>query len=88
MANEKNVTQKAEEAMKKQWSVNEIMGTLTEGQRLLLSYYMHISMQKGRIIGRMEKENKTAKDMSEVLHVDADIIQKALDEDPLEVIAK
>lgn len=49
---------------------------------------MHIAMQKGRVMGRMEMDGKTAADIGKVLHVEADVIQKALDEDPFDVIAK
>lgn len=77
-----------EKSNAKQWSVQEIMGTLNEQQQMLLSYMMHIAMQKGRVMGRMEMDGKTAADIGEVLHVEADVIQKALDEDPFDVIAK
>lgn len=72
----------------KRWSIQEIMGTLNEQQQMLLGYMMHIAMQKGRVMGRMEMDGKTAADIGEVLHVEADVIQKALDEDPFDVIAK
>lgn len=72
----------------KKWSIQEIMGTLNEQQQMLLGYMMHIAMQKGRVMGRMEMDGKTAADIGEVLHVEADVIQKALDEDPFDVIAK
>lgn len=72
----------------KQWSIQEIMGTLNEQQQMLLGYMMHIAMQKGRVMGRMEMDGKTAADIGAVLHVEADVIQKALDEDPFDVIAK
>lgn len=77
-----------EKSNAKQRSVQEIMGTLDEQQQMLLSYMMHIAMQKGRVMGRMEMDGKTAADIGEVLHVEADVIQKALDEDPFDVIAK
>jgi hypothetical protein len=77
-----------EKSNAKQWSVQEIMGTLDEQQQMLLGYMMHIAMQKGRVMGRMEMDGKIAADIGEVLHVEADVIQKALDEDPFDVIAK
>jgi len=75
-------------ANEKQWSIQELMGTLNKDQTLMLSYMMHICTQKGRIIGRMEKDGKNAKDMNDVLHVGEENIQAILDEDPYEVIAK
>ena len=83
----KNETQKAEEKMRKEWSVQEIMGTLSKEQQMLLSYFMHISIQKGRVMGRMEMDGKTAEEIANAVNAPVDAIQKALEEDPFEVIA-
>ena len=83
----KNETQKAEEKMRKEWSVQEIMGTLSKEQQMLLSYFMHISIQKGRVIGRMEMDGKTAEEIANAVKAPLDAVQKALDEDPFDVIA-
>ena len=84
----KNQTKEAEEKMRKEWSVQEIMGTLTKEQQMLLSYFMHISIQKGRVMGRMEMDGKSAEDIAKAVNAPIDAIQKALEEDPFEVIAK
>lgn len=83
-----NETKKAEEKMKKEWSVQEIMGTLSKEQQMLLSYFMHISIQKGRVMGRMEMDGKTPKEMGDILNVPEEQVKMVLDEDPFEVIAK
>ena len=84
----KNETQKAEEQMKKEWSIQDIMGTLDKEQTMLLSYFIHISIQKGRVIGRMEMDGKTPKQIGDILNVPEDQVKMVLDEDPFEVIAK
>ena len=84
----KNETQKAEEQMKKEWSIQDIMGTLDKEQTMLLSYFIHISVQKGRVIGRMEMDGKTPKEIGDILNVPEEQVKMVLDEDPFEVIAK
>lgn len=88
MVDEKNVTQKAEEQQIKQFSIAEIWGTLDTNQLYLVSWVAHTSMQKGRIMGKLEMEGKTAKEIADILNTEEQLIQKALDEDPYEVIAK
>jgi hypothetical protein len=88
MADIKNETQKAEEQMKKEWSIQDIMGTLDKEQTMLLSYFIHISVQKGRVIGRMEMDGKTPKEIGDILNVPEEQVKMVLDEDPFEVIAK
>lgn len=87
MADIKNETQKAEEQMKKEWSIQDIMGTLDNEQIMLLSYFIHISVQKGRMIGRMEMDGKTPKEIGDVLNVPEEQVKMVLDEDPFDVIA-
>lgn len=82
----KNETQKAEEKMKKAWSVQTIMGTLNEEQTMLLSYFIHTSLQKGRILGKMEMDGKTAKEIADALQVSEDQVKIILEEDPFEVV--
>lgn len=83
----KNETQKAEEQMKKEWSIQDIMGTLDKEQTMLLSYFIHISVQKGRMIGRMEMDGKTPKEIGDVLNVPEEQVKMVLDEDPFDIIA-
>ena len=88
MDNPKNETQKVEEQAKKEWSIQDIMGTLDKEQTMLLSYFIHISVQKGRVIGRMEMDGKTPKEIGNILNVPEEQVKMVLDEDPFEVIAK
>ena len=82
----KNETKKAEEQLKKAWSVQTIMGTLNEEQTMLMSYFIHTSLQKGRILGKMEMDGKTAKDIADALQVSEDQVKVILEEDPFEVV--
>lgn len=88
MSDSKNETQKAEEQMRKEWSIQDIMGTLDKEQTMLLSYFIHISIQKGRMIGRMEMDGKTPKEIGDVLNVPEEQVKMVMDEDPFDVIAK
>jgi DNA-directed RNA polymerase specialized sigma24 family protein len=82
----KNETLKAEEQMKKAWSVQTIMGTLNEEQTMLLSYFIHTSLQKGRILGKMEMDGRTTKEIADALQVPEDQVKVILEEDPFEVV--
>lgn len=82
----KNETQKAEEKIKKAWSVQTIMGTLNEEQTMLLSYFIHTSLQKGRILGKMEMDGRTTKEIANALNVPEDQVKIILEEDPFEVV--
>ncbi|MBP5597862.1 MAG: hypothetical protein J6Y02_21015 [Pseudobutyrivibrio sp.] len=88
MSDIKNETQKAEEKMRKEWSIQDIMGTLDKEQQMLLGYFIHISVQKGRVLGKMEMDGKTPKEIGEVLNIPEEQVKMVLDEDPFEVIAK
>ena len=83
-----NETKKAEEKMKKEWSIQDIMGTLDKEQQMLLSYFIHISIQKGRLIGRMEMDGKSNKEIADIINVPEEQVKMVLDEDPFEVVAK
>ena len=87
MSDIKNETQKAEEKMRKEWSIQDIMGTLDKEQQMLLSYFIHISIQKGRIIGKMEMDGKSITDIAKAINVPEEHIKMVLEEDPFEVIA-
>lgn len=84
MAEEK--AKKEEEKQIKNFSIAEIWGTLDQNQLYLLSWVAHTSMQKGRIMGKMEMDGHTAKEIADTLHTEEELIQKALDEDPYTVI--
>lgn len=68
-------------------TIFEAMTSLNESQQVLLGHFMHISLHKGRIMGKMEAEGKTAKEIAEVLHVEEKLIEKALSEDSFNIIA-
>lgn len=87
MSDIENETKKAEEQIKKEWSIQDIMGTLDKEQTMLLSYFIHISVQKGRVLGKMEMDGKTPKEIGEVLNIPEEQVKLVLDEDPFEVIA-
>jgi hypothetical protein len=88
MSDIKNETQKAEEKMRKEWSIQDIMGTLDKEQQMLLSYFIHISIQKGRVIGKMEMDGKSIADIAKAINVPEEHVKMVLEEDPFEVIAK
>lgn len=83
----KNETKKAEEKMRKEWGIQDLLGSLDKTQQMVLSYLMHITLQKGRVMGRMEMDGKTAEEIAAVLKVPEEEIQKMINEDPFEVIA-
>ena len=81
-SNEKN-----EERKKKQLSIAETWGTLDESQLQLMSWVAHTSMQKGRLLGQMEMDGKTAEEIAKVLNTDEKLIKNILSEDPRDVLA-
>ena len=87
MSDIKNETQKAEEKMRKEWSIQDIMGTLDKEQQMLLSYFIHISIQKGRVIGKMEMDGKSIADIAKAINVPEEHVKMVLEEDPFDVIA-
>ena len=87
MSDIENETKKAEEQMKKDWSIQDIMGTLDKEQTMLLSYFIHISVQKGRVLGQMEMDGKSIQEIAEKLNIPEEQVKMVLDEDPFEVIA-
>ena len=87
MSDIKNETQKAEEKMRKEWSIQDIMGTMDNEQQMLLSYFIHISIQKGRVIGKMEMDGKSIADIAKAINVPEEHVKMVLEEDPFDVIA-
>ena len=62
------------------------MGTLNEEQTMLMSYFIHTSLQKGRILGKMEMDGRTTKEIANALNVPEDQVKIILEEDPFEVV--
>ena len=86
MSDKKNETQKAEQDQRKELSIQEILGSMNQNEHMVLSYFIHTSLQKGRLIGWKEKEGVSAKEIADILDVPEDIVQKALDEDPYDIL--
>ena len=83
---EKNETLKAAEQASRDATIQDIWDTLNKNQLWLLSWVSHTSLQKGRIMGHMEMDGKTAREIGRKLQVDPKLIQKALDEDPWTIL--
>jgi DNA-directed RNA polymerase specialized sigma subunit len=86
MSDEKNETQKAEQDQRKERNIQEILGGMDQNEQMVLSYFIHTSLQKGRLIGWKEKEGVSAKEIADILSVPEDVVQKALDEDPYDIL--
>ena len=50
-----NETQKAEKDQRKDWNIQEVLGGMDQNEQMVLSYFIHTSLQKGRLIGWKEK---------------------------------
>lgn len=81
-----NETKEAEQNQRKEWNIQEILGGMDQNEQMVLSYFIHTSLQKGRLIGWKEKEGVSAKEIADILGVPKDIVQKALDEDPYDIL--
>lgn len=81
-----NESKKAEEQQRKEWNIQEVLGGMDQNEQMVLSYFIHTSLQKGRIIGWSEKDGKTAKEIADILTVPEEVVQKALDEDPYDIL--
>ena len=82
----KNATDKAEKDQRKDWNIQEVLGGMDQNEQMVLSYFIHTSLQKGRLIGWKEKEGVKAEEIADSLKVPVDVVQKALDEDPYEIL--
>ena len=81
-----NVTKKEHDKTVKNFTIAEIWGTLDNNQLYLVSYVSHTSLQKGRVMGKMEMDGKTAEEIGKKLGVEPELVQKALDEDPYDIL--
>ena len=73
---------------KTQFDAAKAFNDLDASGMRLIQWVAHTSLQKGRVLGRMEMDGKTAKEIAEKLHTEEELVQKVLDEDPFEVIVQ
>lgn len=70
----------------KQITAAEVFESLNANQRWLISWISHTSLQKGRVMGQMEMDGKSAEDIAKRLHVPVKMVQTALNEKPEDVL--
>ena len=70
----------------KQLTAADVFKSLDANQRWLVGWMTHTSLQKGRVLGHMEKEGKTAEDIAKRLGVPVEQIKIALNEKPEDVL--
>lgn len=73
---------------KTQFDATKAFNDLDASGMRLIQWVAHTSLQKGRVLGRMEVDGKSAKEIAEKLHTEEELVQKVLDEDPFGVIAQ
>lgn len=70
----------------KQITAADVFRSLDTNQRWLVGWMTHTSLQKGRVLGHMEKEGKSAEDIAKRLGVPVEQIKIALNEKPEDVL--
>lgn len=70
----------------KQLTAADVFRSLDANQRWLVGWMTHTSLQKGRVLGHMEKEGKSAEDIAKRLGVPVEQIKIALNEKPEDVL--
>lgn len=70
----------------KQLTAVDVFRSLTPNQKWLVGWMSRTSLQKGRVLGQMEKEGKTAAEIAKRLHVTEKMVQDALNEKPENVL--
>lgn len=70
----------------KQLTAADVFKSLDANQRWLVGWMTHTSLQKGRVLGHMEKEGKSAEDIAKRLGVPVEQIKIALNEKPEDVL--
>ena len=83
--NDDNLKKQIENAAK-QLTAADVFKSLDANQRWLVGWMTHTSLQKGRVLGQMEKEGKTAEDIAKRLGVPVEQIKIALNEKPEDVL--
>lgn len=70
----------------KQLTAADVFRSLTPNQKWLVGWMSRTSLQKGRVLGQMEMDGKTAAEIAKRLHVTEEMVQKALNEKPEDVL--
>lgn len=83
--NDNNLKKQIDNAAK-QLTAADVFKSLDSNQRWLLAWMTHTSLQKGRVLGHMEKEGKSAEDIAKRLGVPVEQIKIALNEKPEDVL--
>lgn len=83
--NDDNLKKQIENAAK-QLTAADVFKSLDANQRWLVGWMTHTSLQKGRVLGQMEMEGKTAEDIAKRLGVPVEQIKIALNERPEDVL--
>ena len=84
---QKNDNLKAQiENAAKQLTAVDVFKSLTPNQKWLFGWMSRTSLQKGRVLGQMEREGKTAAEIAKRLHVTEKMVQDALNERPEDVL--
>ena len=83
--NDDNLKKQIENAAKQLTAV-DVFKSLTPNQKWLVGWMSRTSLQKGRVLGQMEKEGKTASEIAKRLHVTEKMVQDALNERPEDVL--
>lgn len=83
--NDDNLKKQIENAAK-QLTAIDVFKSLTPNQKWLVGWMSRTSLQKGRVLGQMEKEGKTAAEIAKKLHVTEKMVQDALNERPEDVL--
>lgn len=83
--NDDNLKKQIENAAK-QLTAADVFRSLDANQRWLVGWMTHTSLQKGRVLGQMEMEGKTAEDIAKRLGVPVEQIKIALNEKPEDVL--
>lgn len=69
---------------KKEFDIDKFMATLTKDQQELISYFMFNSIQKGRIIGKMEMDGKSSEDIAKAVNAPEPSVRHIMSIDPFE----
>jgi len=83
--NDDNLKKQIDNAAK-QLTAADVFKSLDANQRWLVGWMTHTSLQKGRVLGHMEKEGKSAEDIAKRLGVPVEQIKIALNEKPEDVL--
>lgn len=70
----------------KQLTAADVFKSLDANQRWLLAWMTHTSLQKGRVMGQMEMNGRSAEDIAKRLSVPVEQIKIALNEKPEDVL--